>query len=46
MERPAEVDILLGNAAKAESVLGWTRTVDFSQLVSIMVSSDIALLSR
>ncbi|MGE2836578.1 GDP-mannose 4,6-dehydratase [Mycobacterium sp. SMC-4] len=40
--RPAEVDILLGNPAKAESVLGWKREVDFSGLVRLMVNHDIA----
>ncbi|PQE00506.1 GDP-mannose 4,6-dehydratase [Mycobacterium sp. EPG1] len=40
--RPAEVDILLGNPAKAESVLGWRREVDFHGLVRLMVEHDIA----
>lgn len=39
--RPAEVDILLGNAAKAEEVLGWRREVDFPGLVSLMVRHDL-----
>lgn len=39
--RPAEVDILLGNPAKAESVLGWRREVDFPGLVSLMVAADL-----
>ncbi|WP_241428855.1 GDP-mannose 4,6-dehydratase [Agrococcus sp. ARC_14] len=42
--RPAEVDILLGNPAKAEDVLGWKREVDFAGLVSRMVAHDISLL--
>ncbi len=41
--RPAEVDILLGNPAKAEKVLGWKRKVDFEGLVKLMVQHDIAL---
>lgn len=41
MMRPAEVDILLGNPAKAESVLGWRRHVDFEGLVDIMVGADL-----
>ncbi|HUC88261.1 MAG TPA: GDP-mannose 4,6-dehydratase [Candidatus Binatia bacterium] len=41
--RPAEVDILLGNPAKAEKVLGWKRKVDFPGLVSRMVQNDIGL---
>lgn len=39
--RPAEVDILLGNPAKAEKVLGWKRKVDFKGLVKLMVNHDI-----
>lgn len=39
--RPAEVDILLGNPAKAEKVLGWKRNVDFPGLVKLMVQYDI-----
>lgn len=41
--RPAEVDILLGNPAKAEKVLGWKRKVDFRGLVKMMVQYDIGL---
>lgn len=40
--RPAEVDILLGDPSKAESVLGWRRAVDFPGLVSRMVAHDLA----
>lgn len=39
--RPAEVDILLGNPAKAEQVLGWRRQVDFAGLVDLMVDADL-----
>jgi GDPmannose 4,6-dehydratase len=39
--RPAEVDILLGNPAKAEKVLGWKRKVDFPSLVKLMVQHDL-----
>lgn len=39
--RPSEVDILLGNASKAETVLGWKRQVDFAGLVKMMVRHDI-----
>lgn len=38
--RPTEVDTLLGNAAKARRVLGWTPTVTFEDLVTEMVVSD------
>ena len=41
--RPAEVDILLGNPAKAEKILGWKRQVDFPGLVKLMVEYDIGL---
>jgi GDPmannose 4,6-dehydratase len=41
--RPAEVDILLGNPAKAESDLGWKRKTDFSGLVKMMVAHDLRL---
>jgi GDPmannose 4,6-dehydratase len=41
--RPAEVDILLGDPTKAETVLGWKRQVDFPGLVKMMVEHDLAL---
>lgn len=41
--RPAEVDILLGNASKAEKVLGWKRQVDFPGLVKMMVEYDLGV---
>lgn len=44
--RPAEVDILLGNPAKAEKVLGWKRKVDFPGLVKMMVAYDLGLESK
>jgi GDPmannose 4,6-dehydratase len=43
--RPAEVDHLIGDAAKATRVLGWTPAVSFEQLVQMMVDADIARLS-
>ena len=43
--RPAEVDHLIGDAAKAKRVLGWEPSVSFDGLVSMMVDSDIATLS-
>jgi GDPmannose 4,6-dehydratase len=42
--RPAEVDHLLGNPAKARAELGWTPAVNFKQLVEMMVDADVALL--
>lgn len=41
--RPAEVDILLGDASKARRELGWQPKVDFDQLVHMMVESDLEL---
>jgi GDPmannose 4,6-dehydratase len=42
--RPAEVDALLGNAAKAKKVLGWEPKVSFPELVKMMVDSELELL--
>jgi GDPmannose 4,6-dehydratase len=39
--RPAEVDLLIGDASKAADVLGWKPTVGFSELVTMMVDSDV-----
>jgi GDPmannose 4,6-dehydratase len=39
--RPAEVDHLIGNPAKARRVLGWEPEVGFEQLVGMMVDADI-----
>jgi GDPmannose 4,6-dehydratase len=39
--RPAEVDLLIGDPAKAQSTLGWKRKVDFPGLVSMMVENDL-----
>lgn len=44
--RPSEVDLLLGNPAKAQSVLGWKRNVLFDDLIKEMVVSDIELAKR
>ena len=43
--RPAEVDLLIGNAAKAKQVLGWAPRTSFEDLVTMMVDADIELLS-
>jgi GDPmannose 4,6-dehydratase len=40
--RPAEVDLLVGDATKAHEVLGWRPTVDFPTLVAMMVEHDLA----
>jgi GDPmannose 4,6-dehydratase len=39
--RPAEVDLLIGNPAKAKAKLGWEPTVSFRQLVQMMVDADL-----
>jgi GDPmannose 4,6-dehydratase len=39
--RPAEVDHLIGNAAKARERLGWQPTVNFRELVNMMVDADL-----
>jgi GDPmannose 4,6-dehydratase len=44
--RPAEVDLLVGDASKAGLALGWEPTVTFSQLVRMMVDADIKLLQN
>jgi len=44
--RPAEVELLLGNPAKAERVLGWKRDISFNEMVSLMVENDIAILTN
>ena len=43
MLRPAEVDVLIGDASKARNTLGWTPEVDFPGLVSMMVRHDLAV---
>ena len=42
-ERPAEVDLLIGDATKARDVLGWEPSVDFTELINMMVDSDLEL---
>ena len=44
--RPAEVDMLLGNAEKAARVLGWKPEVEFEDLVTEMVEEDLRLLEE
>lgn len=43
--RPAEVELLMGDATKAKRVLGWEPEYSFSELVSEMVQHDVATLS-
>jgi GDPmannose 4,6-dehydratase len=44
--RPSEVDVLVGDAAKARSKLGWAPTTSFDELIKIMVEADIAAEAR
>jgi GDPmannose 4,6-dehydratase len=44
--RPAEVDLLIADPTKAREELGWELTVDFEQLVKLMIDSDLALLGE
>lgn len=43
--RPAEVDVLIADAAKAKACLGWLPRMSFPELVGLMVRSDLARLS-
>ncbi|MDQ2846956.1 MAG: GDP-mannose 4,6-dehydratase [Actinomycetota bacterium] len=40
--RPAEVDLLIGDPSKAKAKLGWQPTVGFTELVTMMIDSDLA----
>ena len=42
--RPAEVDLLIGDASKARDQLGWSPSVSFEELIRMMVDSDLAQL--
>jgi GDPmannose 4,6-dehydratase len=44
--RPAEVDILLGDPAKADAKLGWKRHIPFADLVERMVKNDMELVTK
>ena len=39
--RPAEVELLLGDATKAKEILGWVPEVTFEQMIGMMVDEDI-----
>jgi GDPmannose 4,6-dehydratase len=41
--RPAEVDLLQGDATKARKVLGWEPKVSFDELIEMMVEADLEL---
>ncbi|MGQ9595306.1 MAG: GDP-mannose 4,6-dehydratase [Anaerolineae bacterium] len=44
--RPAEVDLLVGDASKARAKLGWAPTVTFEELIHLMVDADLKLLQE
>ena len=44
--RPAEVDVLTGDASKARNKLGWEPTLDFQTLIKVMVDHDLELEAR
>lgn len=44
--RPAEVDLLIGDPAKAKKVLGWQPKTNLDQLVKIMIDSDFEMLKK
>lgn len=44
--RPAEVDLLLGNPAKAEQELGWKRDISFRELVRLMAENDMRIVEN
>ena len=44
--RPTEVELLLGNPAKAKAKLGWVPKTTFAELVKLMVKSDIERVAK
>jgi GDPmannose 4,6-dehydratase len=44
--RPAEVDLLIGDASKARRELGWSPQVTFKELVRLMVDADVSMVNR
>ncbi len=45
-ERPAEVDLLIGDSTKAKKQLGWEPKVRFQELVKLMVDADLEMVRR
>jgi GDPmannose 4,6-dehydratase len=45
-KRPAEVDLLVGDATKARDKLGWTPGTSFEEMIRLMVDADLRLLER
>jgi GDPmannose 4,6-dehydratase len=44
--RPAEVDLLIGDATRAREILGWQPRTSFPDLVTMMVDADLDLVER
>jgi GDPmannose 4,6-dehydratase len=44
--RPAEVDVLLGNPAKAREKLGWRATTSLPQLIAMMMEADLRRIGK
>ena len=44
--RPAEVELLVGNPAKAQEKLGWSTLTTFEELVHIMVDAEVRCLTK
>jgi GDPmannose 4,6-dehydratase len=44
--RPAEVDVLMGNSAKAREKLGWKPVIGLEEMISEMVDADVSRLSQ
>ncbi len=44
--RPAEVDLLIGDASKAKREIGWNPKVTFKELVRLMVDADVSMVNR
>jgi GDPmannose 4,6-dehydratase len=44
--RPAEVDVLLGNPAKAKEKLGWSPEISLEEMIVEMVEADLARLKQ
>jgi GDPmannose 4,6-dehydratase len=44
--RPAEVDLLVGDASKARKTLGWQPQVTFKELTHLMVDADVEMVNQ
>jgi len=44
--RPAEVDLLIGDAAKAREKLGWEPQVSFEEMIGMMIDNDLKMVQE